>query len=274
MLLHKSATPPAGDYIHHLKYDGFRCLLHVGSGGKTKLYTRQQNDCTLNFPEFAGVGLPAGTILDGEMVALGDDGKPIFEDVMNRLKSRRGQHRQPVHFAAFDLLMLGGKSIMHEPLETRLAALLELLAEPTELLSAVQSAEDGEGLFEAVKRLGLEGIVSKKKGSRYTLDHRSPDWIKVKNYQYAVVSIAGIRKSEFAWLLQNTDGSYAGICELVPPKERAAFYQVAQQLIRSEDKHWLYLDPRIQCQVKFQCYTKGGLLRTPSFVEFIFPKSA
>ncbi|TVY07351.1 ATP-dependent DNA ligase [Paenibacillus cremeus] len=79
MLLHKSTAPLAGDYIHQLKYDGFRCLLHVGSCGKIKLYTRQQNDCTLSFPEFAGVQLPEGTILDGEMIALGEDGKPVLK---------------------------------------------------------------------------------------------------------------------------------------------------------------------------------------------------
>ncbi|MCZ8513795.1 ATP-dependent DNA ligase [Paenibacillus filicis] len=195
MLLHKSDLPPAGEYIHQLKYDGFRCLLHADAG-KVKLFTRHQNDCTTQFPEFAGVNLPSGMILDGEMIALGDDGKPDFEAVMSRFQTRRRNPKQTVHFAAFDVLCAGNQSVLTEPLEKRLER-LQGLVKSSELISAVQSHQDGSALFESVKQLGLEGIVSKKKGSRYQLDYRSPNWLKVKNYQYATVAIAGIRKKEF-----------------------------------------------------------------------------
>lgn len=268
MLLHKADEPPAGHYIHQLKYDGFRCLLHVDAD-RVKLYTRHQNDCTFQFPEFKSVGLRSNaTILDGEMIALDEDGKPDFEAVMSRFQSRKGKSKQPVHFAAFDVLQVDGKSVLHKPIEERIQ-MLQSIVIPSDLISVVQFHDDGAALFESVKRLGLEGIVSKKKGSRYTLDHRSPNWLKVKNYQYATVTISGIRKQEFGWALQLDDGSYGGVCELAPQEARAALYKVAQQLIRSENKNWYYIDPLIKCRVKFQCYTKGGLLRSPSFVEFI-----
>jgi DNA ligase-1 len=66
------------------------------------------------------------------------------------------------------------------------------------------------------------------------------------------------------------EGKYRGILEFVPPDERKAFYQVSKQLIQSENKNYIYLDTRIQCRVKFQCLSKKGLMRSASFVEFIY----
>jgi DNA ligase-1 len=273
MLLQKADEPPARNYIHQLKYDGFRCLLHVDAD-RVKLYTRHLNDCTRQFPEFARVGLRSSSaILDGEMIALGDDGKPDFEAVMSRFQSRKVKSRQQVHFAAFDVLQVNGESTLHRPLEDR-HEILQTIVAPSDLISVVQFHEDGAALFESVKSLGLEGIVSKKKGSRYTLDHRSANWLKIKNYQYATVAITGIRKREFGWALQLENGSYAGVCEFVPKEARAAFFKIAKRLVRSENQNWYYLEPLIQCRVKFQCYTKSGLLRSPSFVEFVFKNSS
>lgn len=268
MLLHKSSTVAAGNFIHQLKLDGFRCLLHI-EGSRVKLFTRHQNDCTSQFPELSGVQLNASSaILDGEMIAFGPDGKPDFELVMSRFQSSRKNPKVSVHYAAFDVLMINGQSVMHLPLSSRLELLHELVA-TSELLSVVESHVDGEALYKAVKASGLEGIVSKRKDSRYTLDHRSKEWLKLKNYQFADVSISGIRKNEFGWALQFEDGSYAGVCEFVPPEARTVFRQISKQLVRSENQKWTYLDPLIRCRVKYQCITRSGLLRSPSFVEFI-----
>ncbi len=274
MLLHKSDTPPIGDYIHQLKYDGFRCLLHFASG-QFRLYTRHQNDCTLQFPEFTGIGKQAISdfILDGEMISLGNDGKPDFEAVMSRFRSNGRKPLHNVHFAAFDVIQMNGQSVMTEPLEKRYEILQDTV-KPSDLISVVQSHVDGEALFASVQRLGLEGIVSKKKGSLYLLDHRTPNWLKTKNYQFATVSISGIRKNEFGWALLMENGNYAGVCEFVPPDARAAFAQIAKQLVRSENQNWQQLEPIIRCRVKYQCLTKNGLLRSPSFVEFVFESSA
>jgi hypothetical protein len=112
---------------------------------------------------------------------------------------------------------------------------------------------DGETLFESVKAAGFEGIVSKRRNSRYVLDHRSKDWLKYKNYQLEEVAISGIRKNKFGWALQFDDGNYACVCEFVPPEARSVFRQISKQLVQSENQNWTYLEPLIRCRVKYQC---------------------
>lgn len=274
MLLHKSDAVLTGDFLHQLKWDGFRCLFHWDKG-KVRLFTRNQNDCSLQFPEMKKVDFPAqNIIIDGEMIVLDQENKPCFESVMQRLRTkdelniRRNMHAIPAHFVAYDVLYLDGEAVTHLPIEKRLSLLYEVVNFSPEI-SACESFEDGQALFKSVTEMGLEGIVSKRKGSMYRVDNRSHDWIKVKNYQYEVVNITGIRKKEFAWSISK-DGQYVGTCEFVPPNERNAFFEIAKQITVREDKDWVYLEPVIKCKVKFQAYTKKGLLRTPSFVEFVY----
>ncbi len=274
MLLQKSDTVPNGDFIHQLKWDGFRCLLHLEKN-QVRLFTRNQNECTFQFPEMKKIQLDVDSvILDGEMLVLDKENKPCFESVMTRFQSsneltvRRLMKTLPAHFVAYDILYINGEDVTKFPLQDRLSLLYETVHFSPEI-SACESFEDGQDLFHSVSQMGLEGIVSKKKGSKYYLDMRSHDWIKVKNYQYDVVEISGIRKGEFAWSLLK-EGKYVGTAEFVPPAERSAFYEISKQLIRGEDKEWIYLEPLIKCQVKFQCWTKTGVMRTPSFVKFEF----
>lgn len=84
---------------------------------------------------------------------------------------------------------------------------------------------------------------------------------KTKNYQYSTVSISGIRKEKFGWLMKE-DNKYRGILEFVPPDERKAFYHISKQLIIDEDKDFIYLDPLIKCEVKYQCLSKNGYMRS------------
>jgi DNA ligase 1 len=274
MLLHKSDAVPSDEYIHQLKLDGHRCLLHYRKGEGVRLFTRHQNECTAQYPELQGIQLNADSvILDGEMIVLDEEARPCFEYVMERFQARRSDsirrlsQSTPASFAAFDVLYLNDRKVTQLPLMDRIA-LLEKAVIPGDSISLVQSFEDGSALFDATVTMGLEGIVSKRKDSMYRLDTRSYDWLKVKNYQYEVVEIAGIRKGEFAWSLAK-DGKYVGTCEFVPPNERKAFYSIAKQIVREEDKNWIHLEPLIKCKVKFQAWTRAGLMRTPSFMQFV-----
>lgn len=234
-----------------------------------KLFTRHQNECTPQFPELQ-ILFPADIVLDGEMVVL-RQGKPCWESVMQRFQAGKSvkwlAEEFPAQFVAFDILYINGEDVTQKPLEERLA-LLDQVVSDCDVISKAKAFDDGVALFQAVKGMGLEGIVSKRIGSLYKLNTRSRDWLKVKNYKFETVQIAGLRKDNFGWSLMK-DGKYVGTCEFVPSAERSAFWKIAEQIVTDEDKDWLYLDPVMHCKVKFQDYTRTGLMRTPSFVEFI-----
>jgi DNA ligase 1 len=123
-----------------------------------------------------------------------------------------------------------------------------------------------------VQEQDLEGIVMKRKDSKYQIDKRSKDWLKVINYKYADVFITGLRKDKFGMLLSIENDNqieYAGLMEFMAPKDKARFYREFKELIIDENKNFFYIKPQIKCRVKFRNYTKKGLLRIPSFVEYM-----
>lgn len=271
MLLHKSDSPPSGDLIHQLKFDGFRCLLHYDQG-HIRLFTRHQNECTIQFPEIIPKLNCSNAIIDGEMIVM-DGLKPCWESVMQRFNTTKPisikhlMSNMPAHFVAFDIIYFNNQSVVSMPLIDRLK-LLESIVEPSNSISICPSSSDGQQLFNRVKELGLEGICSKKLNSPYLLDTRSDLWLKTKAYMYETVSITGIRMDEFACSLSK-NGQYVGTMEFASKEARAKLYQRSKQLIVNESNDWRYVKPEIQCKVKFQCYTKSGLMRSPSFVEFV-----
>jgi DNA ligase 1 len=279
MLLQPAATPPNGsEWISQVKYDGFRSVMHYDHG-KILLHTRHLTPCSKQFPEILNVKLNAKTaILDGEIICLDEQARPDWEKAMARFQAskevniQRLSNTSPSIFMAFDILYLDGVCLLHTPLEKRLE-LLSQTVEQSDQIAVVSSQEDSMALFEATKQLQLEGIVSKRRDSVYTLDSRPQNcWYKVKHYLYEEVEIAGIRRDPFGWILTQDGGKvYKGLCEFVPPKERLAFAKIARQIIRKEEKNTWYLEPVLKCKVKSQGYTKSShLLRTPSFVEFVF----
>jgi DNA ligase-1 len=280
MLLQPSTTIPKGEFLHQLKMDGHRTLLHYDHG-KIKVFTRQMNDVTSKYPELQHIKLPVDTcILDGELICFdneSDPPKPCFDSLTTRFQTSNPNKIQtllktlPVSFSAFDIIFLNGESLLDKNLASRFEKLQSIITnEP--YISLCPTFFDGESLFERVVDLGLEGICSKSLNSRYHLDSRPTGkdaWYKIKNYQYDIVQIGALRKNQFGWMMLQ-DGKYRGILEFVPPDERKAFYQVSKQLIQSEKKNYIYLDTRIQCRVKYQCLSKKGLMRSASFVEFIY----
>lgn len=131
---------------------------------------------------------------------------------------------------------------------------------------------EGSSYFEVVQNNELEGIVLKKKASRYEIGKRSRSWIKIKNYQYINVYITGYKKKDFGWLISYEDGSSAGIVELVGSKEaRRDLFSIAGQFKTKETDNYVYLNPIVKCKVRYLYKTKKGFLREPSFVEFIIP---
>ncbi|HYO19316.1 MAG TPA: non-homologous end-joining DNA ligase [Dermatophilaceae bacterium] len=200
MLASTGTVIPGGpEWVHEIKWDGMRVLAEV-SGGRLRLWSRNENDVTSSFPELgtlAGPGLPVDLLLDGEVVAL-DAGRPSFSALAQRMHvSRAARARslavtRPVTFMAFDLLRLDGIDLTVQPLATRRAALEQIgLAGPH--VQVPPTYDDGEALRTATLEQGLEGVVSKRLSSRYRPGRRSPDWLKFPHRDSRSVVIGGWR---------------------------------------------------------------------------------
>jgi len=174
----RADRPPSGPgWVHEIKHDGFRMMVRRDVAG-VRLLTRNGHDWTDRYPliaEAAGALRVRSFLIDGEAVACDGDGMPVFD----RLRYRRQDAR--VFLFAFDLLELNGQDLRREPLETRKATLASLLRGSLPGLRLNEHlTHDGESVFRHVCKMGLEGIVSKRLGSRYR-SGRSKDWLKFKN---------------------------------------------------------------------------------------------
>jgi bifunctional non-homologous end joining protein LigD len=188
----KITTLPSGSqWLHEIKHDGFRVIARK-DGDRVRLYSRPGNDMTRRFPLIAEAltGLRSRScIIDGEAVACDDNGLASFELIRYR------QHDGDVFLYAFDLIGLNGDDLRRDPLEVRKAALASILAKASSGIRFNEHIEgDGETVFRHACKLGLEGIVSKRKDSAYR-SGRSPDWLKMKNPSAAAVT----REAEEDW---------------------------------------------------------------------------
>jgi ATP-dependent DNA ligase len=171
--------PPSGPFwLHEIKHDGFRIIARKDSR-RTRLYDRLGNDLTQRFPLIAGAmsKLPSCTI-DGEAVAYDDNGVPSFD----LLRRRQRDERTFLH--VFDLIELAGDDRRRDPLEQRKFDLSRVLTDPSPGLVLNKWIDgdkfDGTVVFERVCSAGLEGIVSKRKDSRY-ISGSSPYWLQMRS---------------------------------------------------------------------------------------------
>ena len=173
-----ATKPPSGsEWIHEIKHDGYRLMICRDTAGM-RLLTRRGYDWTARFPAItsaASMLRAKSFLIDGEAVCCDDKGIALFD----KLRQRRNEWS--VFLVAFDLLELNGRDLRREPIEIRKAGLARLLrnAEPGLQLSE-HIEHEAAIVFEHACKLGLEGIVSKRRGSRYQ-SGRSSLWLKSKN---------------------------------------------------------------------------------------------
>jgi bifunctional non-homologous end joining protein LigD len=191
------------DWLFEIKWDGYRAVAFI-EAGRVRLVSRSQNDLTAQFPELGS--LPQfvkaeRAILDGEIVALDDEGRPSFSLMQQRTGFQPGKRRQPrregvpVIYYAFDLLYLDGLDLRRVALEQRKKLLQEKIVAGAVIQFSDHYAEKGLDLFEAAKQRGLEGIVAKKRSGAY-VEKRSGDWVKIKITQRQECVIGGYTDPE------------------------------------------------------------------------------
>lgn len=199
MLSENDTKPPKGDdYLFEVKWDGIRALITL-EDDQLKIKTRNQNDVTLQFPELqlsSKAFRATNAVFDAEIVCLDDQGKPVFKRVINRLMStgetaiRKLTKTNPVHCYIFDCLYLDGRALINEPLIKRKEWLKDAVRADTPYRIS-EHVDDGESLFEAAKLHVLEGIMAKRKDSKYLPGRRSDLWIKIKLRQTSECIIIG-----------------------------------------------------------------------------------
>jgi bifunctional non-homologous end joining protein LigD len=284
------AVPSGSDWLFEYKYDGYRLLLATGGGAPTA-WTRNGHDWSDKFRGLvkAAAELPAGCLIDGEAVALGEDGKPNF-GLLQRVLKNDGS--ADLAFYAFDLLVDQGKDITGLPnleRKERLAALLKGVAAP--ILYGDHIIAKGEALFDAICKEGGEGIIAKKASAPYR-GARGKNWLKVKCIARQEFVIVGWQASEkrrgFRSLhLAVRDGeklAYAGkvgtgfdtamIADLSATMKPLAVKAPPLDVPRSVLRGSTWIKPELVAEVAFTEFTAAGTLRHPSFIALREDKKA
>lgn len=191
LALRKREAPSELNYLHELKYDGYRIQAHVNAGD-VSIWTRQGKDWTSKFSliEQSLQKLQVDSvILDGEMVSYDERGHTHLKYLLNNLKSHRFDL---IHYVVFDILYLNGKDLRKLPLMER-KLILDELKFSNYIEKSLYFFEDGPSFFEAARSLQLEGIVSKDIESTYQ-STRTESWIKTKTAEEEIFTILGYSK--------------------------------------------------------------------------------
>lgn len=299
-------APPPGEWLYEIKFDGYRALA-LKSGDAVQLLSRNENDLSDKFPEIVEsvAELKAdAAVLDGEIVALDQDGRSSFQLLQAR---ELGQERPPTYYYAFDLLHLDGRDWKARPVEERKAALGALLKKaPGVVRFSASLGSDAGKLLAEVRKMGLEGLIGKQAGSHYEPGRRSGRWIKLKLTREQEFVIGGYTDPEgsrahFGALLvgffERDKFRFAGkvgtgfndallrkLFERFQPLARAScpFVNLPEQragrygagVTRAEMKRCHWIEPKLVGQVRFSEWTRDGKLRQPVFLGLREDKDA
>lgn len=189
-----ASLPQGDDWAFEVKWDGYRTIAHIADG-ELRLQSTAGHNVTTRWPEIAGLAdaLNApSAILDGELVALDDDGRPNF----GRLQRSGIGAPYEVALYLFDVLQIGGSDTVDLPYTDR-RRLLDGLVEPgPNWLVPSSHVGGGEDLLAATREQGLEGVIAKRVDSRYRPGTRTKDWRKIKNRIRTTVTIGGYTGGE------------------------------------------------------------------------------
>ncbi|MFD1677023.1 DNA ligase [Alicyclobacillus fodiniaquatilis] len=287
--------PLTGEWIAQIKWDGVR-LLTYDDGRGVWLGNRRGRDRTKHYPELVEVQRYCrcqSVILDGEVIALGPDGKPSFHEVMRRDGIRRMERVEgmlsvaPITYMVFDVLYLNGVWLTKRPFTERQNMLADILL-PDQSVQLVTNHNDATALFEVVKEFGMEGIVMKRPESPYLVAGKNDNWVKVKNYKDVVAVIGGYTLADSGKVNALLLGLYNGEGELwyighsgtgkLTEKEWGALTGILQlQEIderpfantpdRRKNAYWIV--PKYTVKVQFAEWTSHGTLRQASIQAFV-----
>ncbi len=301
-----SEPPKVGDWQYEIKFDGFRALALKGSN-EVRLLSRNNKDLGSKFPavlEAVSALRVQECIIDGEIVALDPQGRSSFQLLQ---QFEMGKKKPPLFYYVFDILRLNGKDLRARSLAERKSILESVLPERDNLIRySATLGEDVNSLIEEVRKVGLEGLIGKKKNSIYEAGARSGKWIKLKLLREQEFVIGGYTDPEgsrkyFGSLIigvyQNKELIFCGkvgtgFSEIVLRNLHTRMEKIAsdscpfadlprprgnkwgQAITASEMKHCHWVQPKIVCQVKFGEWTQDNHLRQPVYLGLREDKQA
>jgi len=290
----------SGEHLFEIKWDGIRALAFVEEGGY-RLVSRSRRPLAARYPELAFLaGLPDGTALDGELVALDETGRPDFPTVMTREQARGAPRiallarRHPVSYVAFDVLFVAGRSVMGEPLLERRRLLEEICASSGQgrLVFSAGVVGGGKAFFAEARQRDLEGIVAKHVASPYEPGRRSGAWTKIKTFRRMHCAVIGyleeqgdlkslVVAAEIEGVLRCVGRVGTGFGERTRRELLAALRARPREAplvepgaagssgtVGSAGAEARWVEPGIYCTVSYLERTKAGSLRAPVFVDW------
>jgi bifunctional non-homologous end joining protein LigD len=295
MLARPADKPPdAGDHLFEVKWDGLRALISIDEGVLT-IHGRNRLDMTRQFPELLvpeAAFRATSALFDGEIVCLDEHGKPNFKDVIHRMQQKndgaieRARSKQPAVCYLFDCLYLDGRAIVNEPLIRRREWLADAVR-PNPAYRVSEVVEEGPAFLEAVRQLGLEGIVAKQRLSPYLPGKRSDAWLKIKTRLTTECIIIGYtrgkgdRAGNFGalHLAQKADGQLKYVGKVGSGFDGGSLKEIREELKKLDvikrpvrekpvdDSRSIWLNSNLLCEVQFASWTEDGALREPVFLR-------
>jgi len=290
--------PKGNEWLYEVKFDGYRCLAGRDASGVT-LWSRRGNLFTRQFPHIAHAceRLPPNTLVDGEIVALDENGRVSFS-----LLQHHRSKAQALVFYAFDVLIYRGRSVLSVPLYFRREVLRRIFedskAAPIGLSENIEAAPTD--LIRVAKEFGFEGIVAKRKDSYYESGKRTGAWVKYKVNRGQEFVIGGYTPGNPLDAL--IVGYYEGERLLYAAKVRNGFVPLVRRevankfkglgidncpfanlpekkrtqwaLTKEEMKNCVWLKPELVAQIEFTEWTPDGHLRHSKFVGLREDKDA
>jgi DNA ligase D-like protein (predicted ligase) len=303
MLLLRTASLPndSSRWEYQLKLDGYRAIAFK-TGGKTHLRSRNDNDFSIRYSGIVGglTKLPDETAVDGEIVAFDVDGRPSFNLLQNYESAK-----VPLLYFVFDVMVLSGRDVLDEPLETRKKLLekriVPRLVEPVRYAASLDSPLPV--LIESVKAHGLEGLVAKRLDSRYEAGLRSGAWQKMRvnrgqefviggytvgtttfdalifgYYDHGQLIYVARTRNGFTPLLREQlfktfRGLESSVCPFVNlPEAKAGRWGAGLTAAKMKDCRWL--QPVLVAQIEFLEWTAENHLRHTKFIALRDDKTA
>ncbi len=288
MLATPEAKVPTGEgWLHEIKWDGYRIVAYLRGGEGARLMSRRSQNYTERFANVARE-LPKAlrtpdAVLDGEVCALDEDGRPSFSAM------QQAKPGTPIVYYVFDLLELEGESLLDRPLHERRKRLADVLDRRNRTVVLSESFEDGDALFAAAREQQLEGILSKRAESPYREGRRTREWLKIKTHGKQEFVIAGYTKGQgrrsgaFGSLVlgvwNGDELEYVGnvgtgfddktidvlLAKLRPLERPKSPFKVTPKLPRVRRENIVWVEPKLVAEVEFVEWTHDRRLRAPSF---------